>query len=177
METNSVKFFNSNIINSPSFSPIVAAWQVKNPQNVGSLMRLVDNVGGKQLFLLDDENEKRISQIKKTAGLSFNHVEICYKDSADFLQNIPEGYQLCAVETSEGATNIFQTCLPEKIILLVGSEAHGLPEELLSKADLSVFIPMTGECKSMNISHALAVSLFEWQRQSLFMYENSNQSK
>lgn len=168
METNSVQFFSKQDVKQLPSLPIVAAWQVKNPQNVGSLIRLTDNIGGNKLILLDDENDKRESSIKKTAGLSYKNVELSYQATADFLNNLPSDYTLCAIETSTGASNIFQTELPEKIVILVGSESKGLPQELLQKAAITVYIPMTGKCKSMNISQACAVSLFEWQRQQLF---------
>ncbi|MFV0365831.1 MAG: TrmH family RNA methyltransferase [Mangrovibacterium sp.] len=168
METNSVKFFKEQELQSPAHPPIVVAWQVKNPQNVGSLMRLTDNVGGDRLILLDDENDKREASIKKTAGLSYKNVGLEYQLSTDFFANIPAEYTVCAIETSTGATNIFRTELPDKVIFLLGSESKGLPEELLKQTHMAVYIPMTGKCKSMNISQALAVSLFEWQRQQLF---------
>ncbi len=168
METNSVAFFKDQNVPKLPVKPIVAAWKVKNPQNVGSLMRLVDNVGGEELVLLDDENDKREASIKKTAGLSYKNIRLSYCDSESFVAKIPEGYTLCAIETSDGAENIFTSTLPEKVIFLLGSEMHGLPENLLEQCSKVYFIPMTGKCKSMNISHALAVSLFEWQRQQLF---------
>jgi tRNA G18 (ribose-2'-O)-methylase SpoU len=93
---------------------------------------------------------------------------LCYQSAADFFAEIPEGYTVCAIETAEGATNLFQTGLPGKVVFLLGSETRGLNESLLKRCSQAVYIPMTGKCKSMNISHALAVCLFEWQRQQLF---------
>jgi len=171
METNSVAFFQSQNTPELPVKPIVAAWKVKNPQNVGSLMRLVDNLGCEELILLDDENDKREASIKKTAGLSYKNVQLRYQSADDFFQQIPEEYSVFAIETSDGATNVFQTELPQQIVFLLGSEMRGLPEELILKCSRVVFIPMTGKCKSMNISHALAVCLFEWQRQQLFAGE------
>lgn len=169
METNSVAFFQSQKQPALPVKPMVAAWRVKNPQNVGSLMRLVDNIGGEQLILIDDENDKREASIKKTAGLSYKNVQLTYQRSDEFFARIPEDYSLVAIETSETAVNLFQTTLPQKTVFMLGSEMHGLPADLLEQCQLSVYIPMTGKCKSMNISHALAVALFEWQRQQLFV--------
>ncbi|MGQ7867885.1 TrmH family RNA methyltransferase [Sunxiuqinia sp. sy24] len=169
METNSVAFFQSQHYPEPAHKPIVAALKVKNPQNVGSLMRLVDNVGGDTLYLLDDENPKRESSIKKTAGLSYKNVKLVAVSSEVFFQSIPKDYALVAIETNEESTNVFTTKLPDKIAFLLGSEMHGLPEKHIARCALSVHIPMTGRCKSMNISHALSVTLFEWLRQQLFI--------
>lgn len=168
METNSVAFFQQQNYPDIPFKPLVAAWKVKNPGNVGSLMRLVDNVGGDTLILLDDENQKRESSIRKTAGLSFKNVQLVRQNSDEFFNAIPDDYMVVAIETSEQSQNIFTTNLPSKIVFLLGSEMHGLPGELIDQCQQSVHIPMTGKCKSMNISHALAVALFEWQRQQLF---------
>ena len=168
METNSVAFFQSQNYPNLPHKPLVAAWKVKNPGNLGSLMRLVDNVGGNALYLLNDENTKREASIKKTAGLSYENVKLSYQNSTDFFAGIPSDYTLVAIETSEKSQNIFTTKLPEKVVFLLGSEKHGLPESILVKCNQSIHIPMTGKCKSMNISHALAVTLFEWQRQQLF---------
>ena len=168
METNSVAFFQTRNYPELPQKPLVAAWKVKNPGNVGSLMRLVDNVGGDTLFLLDDDNIKRESSIRKTAGLSYKNVKVVYLDSTEFFNTIPKDYQVVAVETNEKSSNIFEIVLPEKVVFLLGSETHGLPAGMISRCYSSIHIPMTGKCKSMNISHALAVALFEWLRQQLF---------
>ncbi len=168
METNSVAFFQSQNYAELPAKPLVAAWKVKNPENVGSLIRLVDNVGGDTLYLLDDENPKRESSIKKTAGLSFKNVRLVVTSFNEFLQSIPYDYMLVGIETSENSTNLFTTQLPAKVAFLLGSEMHGLSDDLIARCKQSVHIPMTGRCKSMNISHALSVVLFEWVHQQLF---------
>jgi TrmH family RNA methyltransferase len=168
METNSVAFFRSQHYPDLVNKPIVAAWKVKNPQNVGSLMRLVDNIGGDSLVILDDENPKRESSIKKTAGMSYKNIQLKWMSSKEFITSLPLKYRLVAIETDEQSTNLFATKLPDHVAFILGSEIHGLPTELIKQCAQSVHIPMTGKCKSMNISHALAVGLFEWQRQQLF---------
>lgn len=168
METNSVEFFNRQQYPELKIKPIVAAWQIINPENIGSLIRIADNVGAEEVFILGDNFNLRTASIKKTAGLSFANIKLTFVDVDTFFEQLPIGKQIVAIETSDNSTNIFQTDLPNDIVLLVGNERRGLPDELLTKCALSVHIPMTGKCKSMNVSHALAVALFEWQRQMLF---------
>ena len=168
METNSVDFFNRQQYPELKIKPIVAAWQIINPENIGSLIRIADNVGAEEVFILGDNFNLRAASIKKTAGLSFANIKLTFIDVDAFFEQLPAGKQIVAIETSDNSLNIFQTSLPNDIVLLVGNERRGLPDELLAKCALSVHIPMTGRCKSMNVSHALAVALFEWQRQMLF---------
>ena len=168
MKTNSVAFFQSEGYPELPIKPIIAAWQIQNPGNIGSLMRVADNLGSDHLFMLDDENPKRKSSIKKTAGLSYKNITLSFITFFDFLNFISDDYQLIAIETSTNSKNIYTTKLPEKIAFILGNEKHGLPKEILHRCKSAIHIPMTGLCKSMNVSHALAVCLFEWQRQQLF---------
>lgn len=168
MGTNSVEFFNNLKYTGLKFPPIIAAWQIINPENIGNLIRLADNVGAKEVFILGEDFQIRMSSVKKTAGLSFANISLSFIHPDDFFGRIDPEYQLVAIETSQRSTNIFTAKLSEKIVFMLGNERNGLPEEILSKCSFEVHIPMTGKCKSMNVSHALAVALFEWQRQSLF---------
>lgn len=168
METNSNAFFDDQRYPELSGKPVIAAWQIINPENIGNMIRLADNVGGEDAFILGADFQLRMSSIRKTAGLSFNNVRLTFISPEDFFDLVSPDTQLVAIETSEDSTNIFTTNLPEKIIFLLGNERNGLPDEILQKCTLKVHIPMTGKCKSMNVSHALSVALFEWQRQMLF---------
>ena len=172
METNSVVFFNETKYPEPNDKPIVAVWKIINPENIGNLIRLADNVGAEDVFILGEDFQYRTSSIKKTAGLSFSNVKLTFISPSDFFALYETDYQLAAIETCDESTNIFETKLPEKIILLLGNERNGLPPELLEKCSIKTHIPMTGKCKSMNVSHALAVALFEWQRQMYFSKTN-----
>jgi len=168
METNSVVFFTEKHYPAPLHRPIIAAWQIINPENIGNLIRLADNVGATHVYILGEDFQLRMSAIKRTAGLSFANVKLNFISPEQFFGEMDPEYQLVAIETSEKSTNIFATQLPEKIILLLGNERNGLPEKILEKCQFQIHIPMTGKCKSMNVSHALSVALFEWQRQVLF---------
>lgn len=168
METNSVVFFNEKRYPEPENKPVVAAWQLINPENIGSLVRLADNVGAEDVLVVGEEFHLRKSSINKTGGLSMKNVRLSFVTPEDFFAGLPLGYELVAVETSESSVNLFSAALPEKVVFLLGNERNGLPEDVLARCGMVVHIPMTGQCKSMNVSHATAVALFEWQRQHFF---------
>ena len=73
---------------------------------------------------------------------------------------------LIAIETCSEAKNIYKTTLPIDAAFIVGNEKYGISEELLSRTHQQVFIPMPGPVKSLNVSHALSIALFEWYRQN-----------
>jgi tRNA G18 (ribose-2'-O)-methylase SpoU len=168
METNSVVFFRTQSYDKLANPPVVAAWQIINPENIGNLIRLADNLGTADVFILGSGFQLRMASVRKTAGLSFSHVRLHLMAPEEFFDRIGSDYHLIAIETSEDSVNIFTGQLPEKVVFLLGNERRGLPDQILQRCEKKVHIPMTGRCKSMNVSHALAVVLFEWQRQQFF---------
>jgi len=168
MDTNSISFFKDKEYQTIQHFPIIAAWQIINPENIGNIIRLADNVGAKKVFILGADFHLRLSSIKKTAGLSFNRVHLSFVTPEEFFGDLDPDYRVIGIETSSDSVNIFKEKLPDKIAFVLGNERHGLPESILEKCRVKVHIPMTGPCKSMNVSHALSVALFEWQRQMLF---------
>ena len=168
MNTNSVRFFNDQDLKPvcKNCEIILAAWEIKNPSNLGKIIRLGHNLGAEKILFVNDEPAYRESKIKKTAGFSFEQTtwEILSKDSFYSIIN-SSGHELVVLETCEGAKNIYYEKLPEEMILLAGNESHGLPPEIIQKSSQQVFIPMPGGCKSMNVSQALSVAGFEWYRQ------------
>ena len=44
---------------------------------------------------------------------------------------------------------------------MVGSERYGLPDQALALCELTFHLPVCGPLKSLNVSHALAIALFD----------------
>ena len=65
----------------------------------------------------------------------------------------------------DGAARPEDAALDAGCVLLVGSEAHGVPEEVASAASASVSIPMEGSAESLNAAVAGALVCFEAARQ------------
>lgn len=163
-------FFNSidNLI-STNHPPIIVADNFKTPQNIGSLIRLAGSIGCNEVFVTDTpENEIRLSKVKKTATTAFDTVKLTFISTENLLnKKIPTGYTTIGIETAPNAVNIFETKLPEKIVMFFGNEAFGLSKTILDFCEKSVYIPLPGEVKSLNVTHAAAIALFEWYRQMM----------
>ena len=163
--TKSKLLFNKKHLPKRFSPPIIIADQIKTPENIGNIIRLADNIGCMKVIIVSDEDDIRLSKIRKTAGLSFDSMpwEICR--SLEVFNKIPEGYILVSLETTSDSTSIYKTELPLKIAFVVGNEIVGVNSKILDSSDLIVNIPIYGNNSSLNVSHALAVALFEWQRQ------------
>jgi len=161
--THSKIFFSENPVKSieDDIKPILITDNFSTPENIGHIIRLAANIGVLEVIILGSENLRK-SKIKKTAGTAIDHINLVFSTYEDFHEHIPDDYILTALETSEGAKNIFTTNLPDKMALILGNEKSGIREELLNACKLKVFIPMPGSVKSMNVSHAAAVCVFKW---------------
>ncbi len=147
--------------------PIIVTDRLKNPENMGSVLRLAGNIGAeKTVFISDVAHQFRLRRIKKTAASEANEKtnwEIL--DENHLSTFIPSDYQIVAIETSEKAQSIFEFDFPEKTAFLVGNERFGVRPQILKQADHVVYIPNPGPVSSLNVTHALSIALFEWLRQ------------
>ena len=164
----SKELFKNTIIPSNYYPPIIIGYKIKTPENIGNIIRLADNAGCKKVIFVSDDENTRTSKIKKTASSSFNSVNWSFCKPSELKYKIPSDYKLIAIETSSDSDNIYQTNLPDKIALIVGNEVTGIGDEILDLCNKIVHIPMFGQNTSLNVSHALAITLFEWQRQMLY---------
>ena len=145
--------------------PILIADHLMTPDNMGALIRLADNIGASEVCFLGKEDEHRLGKVRRAAASSRDNIRWYFSEKTDLRKIVPEKKQIVAIETADNATCIYDTQLPEDVAFIVGSESHGLSDELLAQCDMVVYIPVPGPTRSLNVSHAAAVALFEWQRQ------------
>ena len=146
---------------------MVIADHLMTPDNIGAMIRLADNIGASEVCFLGKEDEHRLGKVRRAAASSRDNIRWYFSEETDLRKIVPEGKKIVAIETSDNATCIYDTELPEDVAFIVGSERNGLSDELLAQCDMVVYIPVPGPTRSLNVSHAASVALFEWQRQML----------
>ena len=138
------------------------------PPNTGNIMRLCSNTGFNLHiiepvgFSLDDKSLKRA---KMDYFSDINPV--IHKDYKSFTDSIDEK-KIYAV--TKYGTRIYSELKYDKdIFLLFGSETTGLPKVILSKLqNRSIRIPMINDSRSLNLSNAVAIVVYEVWRQLKF---------
>ena len=145
--------------------PMIVADHLMTPDNIGALIRFADNIGASEVCFLGKEDEHRLGKVRRAAASSRDNIRWYFTEESNLHKIVPEGKIIVAIETADNATCIYETQLPEDVVFIVGSESHGLGEDLLSQCDMVVYIPVPGPTRSLNVSHAAAVALFEWLRQ------------
>ena len=147
--------------------PMLIADHLMTPDNLGALIRLADNIGATEVCFLGSEEEHRMGKVRRSAASSRDNIRWYFTEESDLHKIVPPGKTIVAIETADNATCIYDTHLPEDVAFIVGSERDGLNDQLLQQCDMIVYIPVPGPTRSLNVSHAAAVALFEWQRQML----------
>jgi len=147
--------------------PILIADHLLTPDNIGAMIRLADNIGASEICFLGKENEHRLGKVRRAAASSRDNIRWYFSEETDLHKIVPEGKAIVAIETADNATCIYDTQLPENVAFIVGNESHGLNDMMLAQCDQVVYIPVPGPTRSLNVSHAAAVALFEWQRQMI----------
>ena len=138
----------------------IVAQALRDPGNIGTILRTGDAVGAGGLILIDDcADPFSVEAVRASMGAIFTQ-QLGVARWEEFLPWLRAGAgQL--VGTSLKATDDYLAAKYEQpCFLLVGNEQHGLPRAYEQECDLLVKIPMAGRADSLNAAIATAVMAF-----------------
>jgi RNA methyltransferase, TrmH family len=139
----------------------IVAERLRDPGNLGTILRTGDAVGAGGLILIDDCTDPfSVEAVRASMGAVFTQ-KIVHARWEDFLPWLRNGIgQL--VGTSLNTDADYQTpAYTAPVFLLVGNEAQGLPPAYEVECDLLVKMPMYGKADSLNAAVATAVMAYE----------------
>ncbi len=84
-----------------------------------------------------------------------------YHHQPDLASYRQAGYRIVALEQSPRSINLRDYTAPDKMLLVLGEEVHGVPPEILSQCQDIVEIPMSGQKESFNVSVAAGIALYQ----------------
>lgn len=140
---------------------------VFDPHNISAVMRSCDAVGIKEIFVLNN----RIPRHKKWGSRSSSSAAKWltvhqYEDPQACFSDLRKTYPLIlTTHLSSDAVSLYELNLAQPIALVFGNEHSGVSEEIRAMADGNFIIPQAGMIRSLNISVACAVTLYEAYRQ------------
>jgi tRNA (cytidine/uridine-2'-O-)-methyltransferase len=147
----------------------VVLYQPEIPPNTGNIMRLCANTGTR-LHLIEPLGFELEDRQLRRAGLDYREwVSVCSHLSVDaYLQSRPEG-RLYACSTRASVPYTRPIYRPDDAFLF-GPETRGLPQSILEDfpEEARIFIPMRPDNRSLNLSNAVAIVLYEAWRQNGF---------
>lgn len=157
------------IFNMPQPKPIetngliVALDAVRDPGNLGTIIRLCDWFGIKNLVCSHETVDCYNPKVVQATMGSITRVAISYVDLVDFLKSAT----LPVLGAFMEGENIYKTKLPEQGILVMGNEANGVSKEVEAIITKKITIPRFGDLQateSLNVATATAILLSEFKR-------------
>lgn len=139
----------------------IVAERLRDPGNLGTILRTGDAVGAGGLILVDDCTDPfSVEAVRASMGALFTQ-SVSRASWPEFLKWLRQGPgQL--VGTSLNTTNDYQDPrYASPVFLLVGNESQGLPESYETDCDLLVKMPMMGKADSLNAAVATSVMAYE----------------
>lgn len=142
---------------------------VNDPHNISAVMRTCDAVGIQDIYILNTKIAKHdyfgvkssSSAAKWLTVHQFTNVKECF----DALR---KNYnKIYTTHLSSDAVSLYDIDFTDSVVLVFGNEHDGVSQESIDMADGNFIIPQLGFIKSLNISVACAVSIYEAHRQKM----------
>jgi len=153
---------------------------VHDPHNLGAVLRTCDSVGIVEihaLYTIESKFKLKAWTGHRSSSGAKKWVQVHYHNCvADCFAAVRKKYdKIYGTHLAEDTVSLYELDMTESVALLFGNEHRGVSEEALAHLDGNFLIPQVGLTKSLNISVACAVSLYEAKRQRLAagMYDGS----
>lgn len=151
---------------------VVVLENVHDPHNIGAVLRTCDSVGVTEVIALYTEAHLTQDTLdhairSKTSSGAYRWVE------AKLIRDVDEcvaylrakGLRILGTHLHAEAKSIYDSQFTDGVAVVLGNEKIGLSSKMQAHLDGNIFIPQVGMVKSLNISVACAIVLYEIYRQ------------
>ena len=142
---------------------IVALDDVRDPGNLGTIIRLCDWFGIETLFCSEESVDIYNPKVVQATMGSISRVNVVYGNLETFLSQT----KLPVFGTFMDGKNIYQEELPKEGIIIMGNEANGISTSVEKLVSERIAIPRFGNLQvteSLNVATATAIILSEFKR-------------
>ena len=138
----------------------IVAQALRDPGNIGTILRTGDAVGAGGLILIDDcADAYSVEAVRASMGAIFTQ-EVATARWTDFIQWLRSGEGQLVATSLKATQDYLEAKYQSPCFLLVGNEQQGLPADYEAECDALVKIPMAGRADSLNAAMATAVMAF-----------------
>ncbi|SFP33216.1 TrmH family RNA methyltransferase [Qipengyuania nanhaisediminis] len=139
----------------------LVAQALRDPGNLGTMLRTADAIGAGGVILIDDcADPFSVETVRASMGAIFTR-RVARAEWADFEQWLRAGEGQLVAASLRDAQPYRSAPYAAPCFVMVGNESRGLPEEYELACDLRVTMPMKGRADSLNAAVAAAVLGYE----------------
>jgi TrmH family RNA methyltransferase len=141
---------------------IIVLDRVQDPGNLGTIIRIVDAAGFKDIFLIkgsaDIYNEKTV---RSSMGSIFS-INIVYMEEMELMDFLKEkGYKMIVTALEDDTIDYDKMGLSQKNAIIFGNEGRGVSDVIINKSDEKIKIPLYGSAESLNVAIATGIILYK----------------
>lgn len=142
---------------------IVALDAIRDPGNLGTIIRLCDWFGIDQIVCSNETVDVYNPKVIQATMGSISRVNLTYLDLTNYLKEV----KLPIFGTFMDGKNVYKEQLPKEGVLILGNEANGISKEVAQLVKTKLAIPRFGslqKTESLNVATATAIFLSEFKR-------------
>jgi len=138
----------------------IVAQALRDPGNIGTILRTGDAAGAGGLILIDDSADPfSVEAVRASMGALFTQA-IAAARWPEFFEWLRSGEGQLVGTSLKATDDYLDAEYRQPCFLLIGNEQQGLPADYEAECDLLVKIPMAGRADSLNAAMATAVMAF-----------------
>ena len=140
---------------------------VFDPHNISAVMRTCDAVGVQEVYVLNTKIPMHKNWGPRSSSSAAKWLTVKQFENAEecFYEVRKKYSKILTTHLSSDAVSLHTIDFTKSIALIFGNEHSGVSEEIRKLADVNFVIPQAGIIRSLNISVACAVTLYEAYRQ------------
>ena len=145
---------------------IIMLDNITSTENVGSIARSAAALGVNS-YLLPNQGPHPFG--RRALRVSMGHMSLLkthlYDDISETLKKLKtNGYTIFAAEITPDSIPLAKVTIPQKWVLLMGHEGHGISPEILSLCDSIINIEMEDNIKSFNVAVAASILMYSFKQ-------------
>lgn len=142
--------------------------ELEDPHNLGALLRTADATGVHGVLIPKRRSVPLTATVAKTSAGAVEYVPVArIGNIAQTLRKLKDKGFWVAGADMDGSQNYYEADLTGPLVLVVGSEGHGMSRLTKEQCDFIVKMPMAGKINSLNASVAGSILMYESMRQRL----------
>jgi tRNA (guanosine-2'-O-)-methyltransferase len=140
---------------------------VFDPHNISAVMRTCDAVGIQEIYILNNKIPRHKKWGARSSSSAAKWLTIHqFTDAKECFTALRKKYtKIFTTHLSSDAVRLYDIDMTVPIALVFGNEHSGVSDDIRALADGNFIIPQVGIIRSLNISVACAVTLYEAFRQ------------
>lgn len=141
--------------------PLVALDQIQDPGNLGAICRSAECAGAAGVVLPERRAAEVTPAVCKASAGAVEHLSVALvRNLADFLAAAKRSGRWCYGAQAGAPVPYDRVDFRGKVVLVLGSEGHGLRPRVAASCDQLVAIPLRGRIESLSVSAAATVLLY-----------------